>query len=194
MDRGGDYSSIFAVLVPFPPFFWSCSCLWCFTVTGGVLGGLYGLFWFSKFDFMTSFPFPLMSSFMSMLMLTLMLMVMFRVCLCFMLSPRVCLCSLLFYFLILILASSRHSTPHVTRSWHCVLPGRRDVSISSYRRGADRVEREAVISMALGRGLALARLLCFPLPSPPFWGYGGYLVFSSHIHTHLESICQSIWS
>lgn len=36
--------------------------------------------------------------------------------------------------------------------------------------------------MEVDRGLALARLLCFPLLFH-FWGYGGYPVFSSHIHT-----------
>ena len=83
-------------------------------------------------------------------------------------------------FLILILASSQHSTPHVTRSWHCVLPGSRDIFISSYRRGADGGEQEAV--MEVDRGLVLARLLCFPLLFL-FWGHGGYLVFFAYSYT-----------
>lgn len=98
-----------------------------------------------------------------------------------MLRPPVCL--FIDAFLILILASSQHSTPHVTRSWHCVLPGSRDIFISSYRRGADGVEREAVISMEVDRDLALARLLCFPLLFR-FLGLWWLSHVFSHIHTH----------
>lgn len=59
------------LLVPCPIFFALFVPL-AFTVTGGILGGLYGLFRLPMFDFMISFPFPLMSMLMSMLILMLM--------------------------------------------------------------------------------------------------------------------------
>lgn len=70
VDRGVSFLLISRLI-----FFRSCSCLWFSRLPVAYFGGLYGLVWFSLFDFMTSFPFPLM--FMSMSMLILMLMVTF---------------------------------------------------------------------------------------------------------------------